>query len=80
MTIGDLMKEKFNVTTVCRDDVAHHFGNYNWCGHVPKKYAKISDADMEAIASIMQDKICECDFWTALDIAGVKVMGYKSKL
>lgn len=74
------MKKDFVVTRVSREDIAHHFGNYDWSTDLPKKYAKITDKEMKAIAAEMLDVICEADVWTALDVACVKVLKYESKL
>ena len=69
--------EFFMVTRVCRDDIASRFSDWDTCSELPKKFARIPDEDMQRIADEMGEMITECDFWTALDIAVKKVMGWK---
>ena len=67
MAINSLTQnsEFYPITSVCKDDIFHVFGDDN---EAKEAIGKMDDGDMETLASKLADDYCEQLYWDSLKV------------
>ena len=61
----DQDREFFPITSVCKDDIFHVFGDDN---EAKEAITKMDDGDMETLASKLADDYCDQLYWDSLKV------------
>ena len=67
LAINSLIQDRefFSITSVCKDDIFHAFGDDK---AIKKAIEKMDDGDMETLASKLADDYCEQLYWDSLKV------------